>query len=304
MTTPAKQVYYIVPQTNVVPQTLQNTQTLPVLPVLSQNDVNVPLCASGVSGGVSRSNDIQSDDIKRAVIEVKAAECKLVRQLKMSNWSMIEENGKTIGEIYIVNMFYISKMVVDYETSFWDNLIDPETAACVPLTVPFKEGYNLWAVYTGGATPSEYRITLDKKWDDYHGGNTKTSPYTTFRYVNCGGLEGYPKFLIMDPHTILNGTEVKFEILKEWVDGNKCIVLDATDCNNKANNIESAYMEIFEIYSPGQPYRSAIEYRIVLDKDRQEFYHKYAITPERNREIMDEEDAETADESGVKIIRE
>jgi hypothetical protein len=212
--------------------------------------------------------------------------------------SLVPSNiRKEDTEIYIVNLTDIHKKTIDYE-NFWDSLLEVEDRPYVPLIVPNKCKYSLYAIYINSETPSEYRLVLDDNQEKYYKGETKTT-YNVLRYVVSGVIDVYPKLIILDPTNIEDGSVGNFDLWKSLIDQSKAVFLDVADC--KKENITE--VTVFGVYAKDQLDRFPFEYRIVIDPDRIKFYRDNSITEERNDQIMDEEEDARVNSDGTKVIR-
>jgi hypothetical protein len=247
-----------------------------------------------VKENVQTNKEIIIDGETKEIAATTPARAEFVASLFPSDK---DREDMDVSEIYIANLSDIHKKIIDYD-KFWDVLLDTEERSYVPLIVPTREKYNLYAIYINSQAPLEYRLVLDSNQEKYYKGETAET-YNTLRYVNSGIVDVYPKLIILDPLSIDDGEQGNFELWKTLIDQSKAVFLDVVDCKQQ----DSTEICVFAVYSKDQPDRFPFEYRIVVDPERIKFYSDNSITDERNDEILDDEEDARVNSDGTKVIQ-
>lgn len=251
---------------------------------IAEKKVVVQPCASGECVAPIITSAIAPE--KKELINTTSGRSELVGKLVPAK----EQTSNSV-EIYLVSLIEIVKTTINYEES-WDELIKID--ALIPIQVPVRKSYDVYAIYINSDKPSEYRLVVNKDLDAYYAGKMEAMPFKTFRYVEMGIMFVEPKLMITDPLHYDDGTVMTTEVLLEAKKDSKALYVAVGHQEGQAG----VEMHVFGIYTENQLSSYPLEFRFVLDPDRIQFYQTNGITAERNSELMEKEAEKRVETNG------
>jgi hypothetical protein len=225
------------------------------------------------------------------VIQTTTAKCVLIGTVESD-----------VGEIFAVNPESVIEEKVAYSlevSDSWDNLMTDRFAA--PIMIPKNKQFSVFGIYDSDY-PYEYRIVLDDTQRDYYLGTGLESPYNNIRYVYKGYLDTYPNLFLADPN--LFNFENSVSYIENLISNREILALNVDrDSAYFDNSDVYTTVEIYAVYGSGVGSRIPIEYRLVFDSDRREFYTSNSISEDSNYDILEAENTERITSDGLPIVK-
>ena len=203
------------------------------------------------------------------------------------------------GEIFAVNPESIIEEKLSYDPELddsWDTLITGNFA--VPLIIPPNQRISVFGIYDSNF-PYEYRVVIDNTQKDYYLGTGIESPYNNIRYVFTGYTDAFPNLILgsTDSFESYNTNEY----IQNLISNRKILALNI-DRTSELNEDEYTTVEVYAVYGSGLGSRIPIEYRLVFDVDRRNFYSVNSISENENYNILESENTERITSDGLPVV--